>query len=325
MKANQLTGSSKAISNEKPLINTRNLLLSICLVFLLTQLLGVFIGFQIVRNASQYTELSEASLDNIVILLPVGIAIAVLFTLILIKYKFDFVLVSWLYLALLIADYIAIQLLLTFTSNFMTLASSIINYLAIAIVASLLILRKNGNVYAHNISEILAYCGISALFLQDINLDIAVVLLLGFSIYDIIAVFRTKHMQKIAIWTLNRNDFSGIVLRSSKSATKFDEKDFEHSQKNQDNMKKKSANQVILGGGDFILPLIFNLAVLKFLFEKVALANNNLYFGLIFIPIIFQSIALYLHLSSSEKGKFYPMMPLLSVASVLGLAVVLLL
>src|SRR3989339_699906 len=76
-------------------------------------------------------------------------------------------------------------------------------YISIAIligtVLVLLLVKFNKpNIIIQNLSEIFIYGGLAAVFVPMINLFAAFMLLIVISIYDFIAVYKTKHMVKLA-------------------------------------------------------------------------------------------------------------------------------
>jgi ABC-type transport system involved in cytochrome c biogenesis permease subunit len=78
----------------------------------------------------------------------------------------------------------------------------------------------------------------------------------------------------------------------------------------------------ILGGGDIAFPLIFSSAVLEYLIIKEGL-SKIMAFSQSLIITVFVAISLTLLFTKSEKGKFYPAMPFLSMGCFVGLGVIL--
>src|SRR5205807_3272766 len=108
-------------------------------------------------------------------------------------------------LALLLVRFNAMRLwkVWFFLSIFVTLTialSAFINqYIALAIgviVALLKILKPN--VIINNLSEFFIYGGLAAIFVPILNLFSVTILLIVISVYDFYAVFKSKHMIKLA-------------------------------------------------------------------------------------------------------------------------------
>jgi presenilin-like A22 family membrane protease len=155
------------------------------------------------------------------------------------------------------------------------------------------------------------------------------VLLIFISIYDAYAVWRSKHMVKMAEFQKTTNLFAGFsfpyrrpkedssanptgrttasakMVASSKVAQKSLQK---NAQKTPSDAKTAPAS-AILGGGDVAFPLLFAGVVMK-------TTGSYLY---PFIVAVVTSIALFVLFARAEKGKFYPAMPFLSMGCFLGL------
>ena len=158
------------------------------------------------------------------------------------------------------------------------------------------------NIFVHNISELFIYGGLAAIFVPIMNVFAALMLLILISLYDMYAVWKSKHMIKLAKFQAESKVFAGFYIpyklpkRTKKGGVK---------------QKVKTA---ILGGGDIGFPLIFAGVVLK----EVGL------FKTLAIPV-FATIALFILLLKSKEEKFYPAMPFLTVGCLIGYGIVLLL
>ena len=143
------------------------------------------------------------------------------------------------------------------------------------------------NIIIHNLTEVFAYGALAVLFSPLLNAFWATMLLLAVSIYDIWAVWGTKHMVKLAKFQEKAQVFAGFFIPYG----------------------KKTA---ILGGGDIAFPLIF---------------IGTLYttFGLkTFIMPIFVTAALGGLFLISKKKRYYPAMPFLTIGCLVGYGVLLL-
>jgi presenilin-like A22 family membrane protease len=155
------------------------------------------------------------------------------------------------------------------------------------------------NFFSHNISELLVYPGIAAVFVPLLNIKTVLILLGVISVYDAWAVWRSKIMQKMAKYQMNElKIFSGFYIPYASKKQKEKIKKMKESEIKKNGVK---VNVAILGGGDVIFPIITAGVVMKFL-------------GL--WPAIFVIFGALLGLGSllflSEKKKFYPAMPFIT-------------
>ena len=135
-----------------------------------------------------------------------------------------------------------------------------------------------------NFTELFVYSGIAAIFAPIMNVFAASILLILISIYDAIAVWKTKHMIKMAKFQAKTKMFAGLVVPYA-----------------------KGKKQAILGGGDIGFTLLFSGVVLY-----------NVGFLNALIVSLFTTISLFVLLYKSKKNKFYPAMPYLSVGCFIG-------
>jgi len=170
----------------------------------------------------------------------------------------------------------------------------------------------------HNTTELFIYGGMAAIFAPIINVFSAVMLLLLISAYDIYAVWKSKHMIKMAEFQSQSRLFAGLMIPYHKkdNVVKIEKK----SQKPVKGKKTEKVRNAILGGGDIGFPLIFAGVVLKTL---VAI-GVNIYDAFLQTLIItgFTTIALAFLLFKSREDKFYPAMPFLSAGCFIGYGIV---
>ena len=169
------------------------------------------------------------------------------------------------------------------------------------------------NVYVHNFTELFLYGGMAAIFVDFLNLWSASILLILISIYDIIAVWKSKHMVKLANFQTDSKVFAGLFIPYSLKKNPMGNMPKPPKPTHEKHKTKKSKN-AILGGGDIAFPLFFAGAVMK-----------AFGFGMSFIIVGFTTVALGYLLFKAEQDKFYPAMPFLSAGCFGGLAIVLLL
>ncbi len=167
------------------------------------------------------------------------------------------------------------------------------------------------NVWIHNITELLVYSGIAIIFVPLLDVLWAGILLVLISLYDMFAVWRSKHMVSLAEFQTKSRAFAGILFsyrtkvkrRADKILKKYD----------------KSAREMrtaILGGGDIAFPMIFAGTVLDSLLS--AGFQKSFAFILSMIVPVAVSVFLLLILVKAKKDKFYPAMPFLTAGCFVG-------
>jgi len=186
-------------------------------------------------------------------------------------------------------------------------------FIIVAVVSFVLMLLKMlvPNPLIHNSVEVLMYSGIALLFAPMFGVLYASILLIAISIYDMIAVWKSKHMVKLAEFQASTKIFAGLLVP-------YDFKKFAKA-KSLDisgKAKDKDSRAAILGGGDVVFPLIFNGAIAQQLllggFTKLSAFLYTL------VPIGAVTISLMLLFAYSKKGKFYPAMPFISTGCFAG-------
>ncbi len=183
-------------------------------------------------------------------------------------------------------------------------------------------IMKSGPVL-HNITELLMYAGIAFLFIPLFEtLWVSVVLLLAISIYDMYAVWKSKHMIRLAKFTSEANLFAGLAIpykatQKKKQATT--RKQAVPMKDTKTTSKRTRQKQAILGGGDIVFPLLFAGSILNILImDGMGTSLALLYTSI--VPIT-TTIALTLLFYKGKKDRFYPAMPFLTAGCFAGLAV----
>ncbi|MBI4153826.1 hypothetical protein HY501_00665 [Candidatus Woesearchaeota archaeon] len=162
-----------------------------------------------------------------------------------------------------------------------------------------------------NTTELFIYGALAALFVPLLSIISAIALLLLISVYDYIAVRRTEHMITLAKFQTEEKLFAGLSVPykyekpSQKRAVKL--APMPHA--------KGEIHTAILGGGDIGFPLIFAGTVMN----EMGLALLS---PLTFVIPIFSTIALVLLFILGSDKKFYPAMPYLTVACLIGYGIV---
>lgn len=185
----------------------------------------------------------------------------------------------------------------------------------IALILALMRILKPG-VIIHNFTEVFMYSGIALVLVQWMNLFAGFMLLLLISVYDIIAVWKSKHMIKLAKFQTKAKTFAGLLIPYKKakvfgSFTKTIPK------------KTKKMKTAILGGGDIGFPLVFAGVTMENLILVHNVAKPAAFFKTLIIPL-FATIALLLLLFKGKENKFYPAMPFISAGCFVGYLVILL-
>ena len=164
----------------------------------------------------------------------------------------------------------------------------------------------NPKIAVHNMTELFVYGGLAAIFVPIMNMLSAIILLALLSGYDMIAVWKTKHMVNLAKFQTQNRVFAGLMVpykRAKQGAIRAGA-----------TVVKTKINTAILGGGDIGLPLIFAGVVMKgLIMQNPALG----FYKALIIPAT-AAIALLLLFLKSQKGKFYPAMPFLSIGCIAG-------
>ena len=253
--------------------------------FFLTQVIGLII----IANTVQITAEGPAYPDTIAgerpdlepkesfVSILFAIIIATILALLILHFKKLTLWKTWYLVAIIMAITISLETI-TQTS-------------AALFIAIILGIYKAKNFILHNLSELLIYPGIVLLFVDALTPIWAIYLLIAIAIYDIIAVYHSKHMIKLAKQTMKNQTFTGIIIPVT---------------------KKKVA---ILGGGDIAFPMLFTAIV----FTNLLLTNSpQTAFLKSLIISVTATIALSILFLISKEDRFYPAMPALALGSILG-------
>ena len=174
------------------------------------------------------------------------------------------------------------------------------------------------NIFFHNMTEIFIYGGLGALLVPILNLISMSIVLLVVAVYDMYAVWKSKHMIEMAQFQTDEKVFAGLYIpyERKNDGTFLVSKKRQAAQKT---MKKievasmakrttKTMNTAILGGGDVAFPLLFAGVVMKttgsYLAPTLVVAATTVSLGLLFYY--------------GEKGKFYPAIPFVTAGCFVG-------
>jgi len=162
------------------------------------------------------------------------------------------------------------------------------------------------NILVHNGTELFIYGGLAAIFVPILNVVGAFILLILISIYDMIAVWKSKHMVKLAKFQTKSKVFAGLLIpyKLPKMTARVKKAG-----------KLKKLKTAVLGGGDIGFTLLFAGVILK----QLMLTNSvQVAFIKAIIVVVATTIALSWLLLAAKKDRFYPAMPYLSIGCVAG-------
>ena len=173
------------------------------------------------------------------------------------------------------------------------------------------------NIIVHNLTEIFVYTGITIIVLPFLNLFSASILLIIISLYDMYAVWKSKHMIKMAEFQTKNRIFAGLLLRYKERIIASKHGRIRKGSK----LKEGPVKNAVLGGGDMAFPLMFSAAVMEELILNHGLTKGMAFLESLIIPVLV-TIALGFLFQKGKKDKFYPAMPFLSIGCFLGLGII---
>jgi presenilin-like A22 family membrane protease len=161
---------------------------------------------------------------------------------------------------------------------------------------------KKPVVLNQNLLIIFSIAGIGATLGLALKPEMMVLILLVLSVYDFIAVYKTKHMVTMAKDMIESGTILGLVFPAS----------FSGFLKNLTEVKPGQGEFLILGGGDVAFPLIFSVSLLEFGILKSFLVALFSLLGL------FTNFFFFL---KQKERKPIPALPLIAFFSVIGYSV----
>ncbi|MBN2102186.1 MAG: hypothetical protein JW716_04935 [Candidatus Aenigmarchaeota archaeon] len=287
-------------------------------IFLLTQVLGIYA----ISHSMQVETLPDGSVNVnypdtavgerpemegmdsfLFILMSIGIGTGLLLLLIKIKkfqfWKIFFFLAVWMSVTILLGVFINPDIAL-----------------AIGFILAVAKLYSR-NIFLLNLTEVFMYSGIAVLFAPLIEVQYMAILLVIIAIYDMIAVWKSKHMVTMAKEMTKNNIFAGFTIPYSgkKISVKLN--------KNQEVGKEKAKTTVaILGGGDVAFPLLFSGSVINYLVKVMGVPKNIAFLETLIIPLAVMTFLLLLF-RLAKKDRFYPAMPFVSAGAFIGFGLIL--
>lgn len=170
------------------------------------------------------------------------------------------------------------------------------------------------NIYVHNITELFIYGGIAAIFVPELNILSMLILLGLISLYDMYAVWKSKHMVSLAKFQSESKVFAGLSIPYGKLPKGGKDVKLVAD-------KKGGISIAILGGGDIAFPLLFAGVVFKGLLLTESYGAALL--ESMIIPL-FAALALLILFIRASKERFYPAMPFITAGCLVGYGLLLL-
>lgn len=264
------------------------------ILFFLTLILGIFSAFQFQKSFFiQEIEIPQISFFNFVL----SFGLATVFILLVIRYFKTKPFKEKIY-----------KFLFIFTSFFAGIIffGAFFPELISLILISLLIFWwvKMPNVLNQNLLIIFGIAGMAGLLGLSLNPKVMILILILFSIYDFIAVYKTKHMVEMAKEMVEQKVILGFVIPLN----------FHSFKESLINVEPGKGKFLILGGGDVAFPLLFSVSLLsKGILNSLIVAIFSL-FGLF--------ANFYLFIKQKER-KPIPALPLISLFSIIGYLIIL--
>jgi len=292
-------------------------------MFIVTQLIGLYVVNYYLQETSHIpygfdTSPPELEKDSnfylqFLISTIISFIIAIVIVFFLMRIKSIWFMRAWFFVVIALAIGITLNILTTklgliYPSLFALLLGIVLTYLKV--------FKKN--IITHNLTELLIYPGIAAIFVSMLNLWTTIAFLIIISIYDIWAVWHSGIMQKMAKFQINSLGIFGgffIPYASKKIKEKIQllKLKYKENQIPQSAIKKNKikVSLAILGGGDVIFPIISAGVFFKTFHSLIGSL----------IVILFATLALLYLFVFAKKKKFYPAMPYLTAGIFLGMLV----
>lgn len=257
----------------------------------------------------------EFSLITIII----SFAIAIILIFLLSKIKATLFLRIWFFIVVILAIGI------TFNSLFFYFKIPYTSIIAVLVALPLAFYKIfKRNLLVHNLTELLVYPGIAAVFVPILNVWTIIVLLIIISAYDIYAVWHSGFMQKMAKFQINQlKFFAGFFVpytgKKEREKIKLLRQKYKEKRISKKSLSKKriKVSLAILGGGDIIFPIIAAGVIMKSSKAISLFGIQGLLSAL--LVTLFSAIALAFLFIYARKGKFYPAMPFLTAGIFVGM------
>jgi presenilin-like A22 family membrane protease len=173
------------------------------------------------------------------------------------------------------------------------------------------------NRYLHNIIEMLSYSGLVLILAPLFDLVWVIALLIVISAYDIFAVWRSKHMVKMAKFQIKGKFFTGLYIPLTGVGKKVKSKVVSRVKE-----KKVRVREAIMGGGDVAFPMLFSGVVMESLIKFGHSSKELAFLKALIIPFVVGVVLLFLFIKG-RQGKYYPGMPFITFGCLVGYLLVL--
>ena len=293
-------------------------------MFIITQFIGLFVVGHYLQDGNSLPlgletpqPETQAQYMGYLKLIIFAFIIAILIFFFLTRLKIEFILKAWFLIVVIIA------LSISLTSVFSLFTQYAFTAAIIAAVALAFLKIYGRNFILHNLTELLIYPGIAAVFVPILNFYTVLILLVVISIYDIWAVWHSGIMQKMAKYQMDKlKIFSGFFVPYMSKKVRAQVKNWKKTlSKSKLNKKKIKISVAILGGGDVVFPIITAGVVLKTVSVSLPFGLKDFTGGI--GPALFVILGATLGLTYlfffSEKKKFYPAMPFITAGIVIGM------
>lgn len=246
--------------------------------FLLAHGLGIYVAVKLFPVLARTVVRTDSSGINLFLIAAVFLVIIVLFSIL--KKR------AWFYRIFLI-------LILYFGSQavFAVFLNELNSYVAAGLVLVLLFITRS--VLVQNWAVSLAIAGIGGILGLSFSPTTAIIILVVFSFYDIIAVYKTKHMVKMAEGMVKSGAIFGLIITS-----------------------KKPKEFMILGSGDILLPLLLSASLVPVSIGAAIIVSGFSAGGLFITHLLF---------SNQKKRRPMAALPPVATLAVIGYLVSILL
>jgi len=288
-------------------------------MFVLVQLISLYIVGFYLENPIPYgfnhtQDISEQPSFTINFLASFlsSFIIAVLLIFFLMKLKYAWFMRIWFFIV------VSLTSAITLNAIFMQLGlsfSAVLGLIFGAVSSYFKTFKKN--MITQNLTELLIYPGLASVFVNILNLPVAITILILISIYDIWAVWHSGIMQKMAKYQINEvGVFTGFLIPHATKKIKDKIKALKLKYNNKIPLKviknsKIKINLAILGGGDIAFSAVASGVFLK--------TTSNIYAAL--IVTLFTTLALAYLFIFGKKKKYYPAMPYLTAGMFIGMLI----
>ena len=212
------------------------------------------------------------------------------------------------------APFGALFAFLIFVGSHIVFSTFLPNMIAILLAVGVVSLRFLWpNIMMQNIAILIAIAGVSAQLGVLLTVPAVIILLVALSVYDVWAVFKTKHMITMAKGLMHRGMAPMIVIPSS--WRDFGKKMKEVTEEKLKPSRTPTLKYMMLGTGDLAFPLVFAVAALSYSLLSAYAVVMGALAGIIVIHF----------LMLSGKFKALPALPPIAAGSIIAFAISLLL